>query len=136
MQGRTADGETKFVQLTPSGAVKTHLVDADGNPTQLGGGTSTPTTQTATVFVGTFTSAAGLQYLQIPAGALEVSLANTGSQNATITTPSMAPDEANIKPVTNIDGSVLNLRAPQGYKLEAMTIMAPVGVTVDYAIIR
>jgi hypothetical protein len=63
-------------------------------------------------------------------------LANTGSQNATITTPSMAPDAANIKPVTNIDGSVLNLRAPQGYKLEAMTIMAPVGVTVDYAIIR
>ncbi len=99
------------------------------------GGSGT-TTGVAKVTFATFTSAAGAQTLSIPAGALEVSLANTGASAATFSTASMAPATTALKPVTDPDGATLNFVAPSGYTLEAMTVVAPVGVTIDYMVIK
>lgn len=92
--------------------------------------------QSAKLNFSTFTSAAGAQTLSIPAGALEVSLANTGASAATFSTASMAPATTALKPVTDPDGATLNFVAPSGYTLEAMTVVAPVGVTIDYMVIK
>jgi hypothetical protein len=99
------------------------------------GGSGT-TTGVAKVTFATFTSAAGAQTLSIPAGALEVSLANTGASAATFSAASMAPATTALKPVTDPDGATLNFVAPSGYTLEAMTVVAPVGVTIDYMVIK
>ncbi len=99
------------------------------------GGSGT-TTGVAKVTFATFTSAAGAQTLSIPAGAIEVSLANTGASAATFSTASMAPATTALKPVTDPDGATLNFVAPNGYTLEAMTVVAPVGVTIDYMVIK
>ncbi len=99
------------------------------------GGSGT-TTGVAKVTFATFTSAAGAQTLSIPAGALEVSIANTGASNATFSTTSMAPAFTILRPVTDPDGVTLNFVAPSGYALEAMSVGAPVGVTIDYMVIK
>lgn len=90
----------------------------------------------AKIAFATFVSAAGSQTLTIPAGALEVSLANTGTIAATFSTGSMSPSTAALKPVTDPDGTTLDFVAPSGYTLEEMTVVAPVGVTIDYMIIK
>ena len=92
--------------------------------------------QSAKLAFSTFTSTVGNQTLSIPAGALEVSLANTGASAATFSAASMAPATTALKPVTDPDGATLNFVAPNGYTLEAMTVVAPVGVTIDYMVIK
>ena len=101
-----------------------------------GGGSAGGTTPQAKITYARFTSAAGAQTLSIAAGALEVSLANTGTLTASFTTTSMGGATASLKPVTDPDGSTLDLAAPSGYVLEAMSVTAPVGGTIDYMIIR
>ncbi len=83
-----------------------------------------------------FTSTVNAQILNIPEGAFEVSIANTGASNATFSTTSMAPAFTILRPVTDPDGVTLNFVAPSGYALEAMSVGAPVGVTIDYMVIR
>lgn len=113
---------------------------SDANPLPIkivsGGGTSSSSSPEAKVSFKTFTSVAGAQTLSIPAGALQVSIANTGSVAATFSTASMSPATATLLPVSDPDGTSLDFVAPSGYVLEAMTVVAPVGVTIDCMIIK
>jgi hypothetical protein len=102
----------------------------------VSGSSGSGSTQSAKLAFSTFTSTVGNLTLSIPAGALEVSLANTGASAATFSTASMAPATTTLKPVTDPDGATLNFVAPSGYTLEAMTVVAPVGVSIDYMVIK
>ena len=108
-----------------------------GAGTGTGTGTGTAVTlPNAKISFATFVSSAGTQTLSIPAGALQVSMANTGGVSATFSTASMSPATSALKPVSDHDGTTLDFVAPSGYTLEAMTVVAPVGVTIDYMIIK
>lgn len=88
--------------------------------------------KTYTVFFKTLTSADSP--FAIPAGAIEISLANSGTANATVKPNSSAAGAA-LRPVSAGGAGVL-WRAQQDGTLEAVAVTIPVGAEIDVSIVR
>jgi hypothetical protein len=70
----------------------------------------------------------------IPAGATEVSVANTGTTNASIKSADMAA-AVNLYPISD-GGLAVTWRAPDGGTLPAITVTVPAGATVQVSVVN
>lgn len=114
---------------------------SDTNPVPVyittgGGGGGSIAKPVANINYERFTGAAGALSFTIAEGALEISVVNSGTLDVGFKSASMASPTV-LTPETLPGATAVNVRAPQGYVLEACTItVAAAGQTVEYLVIR
>ncbi len=104
--------------------------------TSGGGGGGSIAKPVANINYARFTGAGPALSLLIPAGALEISVINSGTLDVSFKSASMASPTV-LTPETLPGATAVNVRAPQGYELEECTVtVAAAGQTVEYLVIR
>lgn len=114
VKGLDPYGTFKHLAVTSEGRL---MVDAIGSGSGGGGGASTPV---ASFDFYRHLGVDGLVY-EIPAGALAIDVMNIGATDLIIKSDSMVTGNK-LTPIDQPGATVLQLRAPTGYVLEAATI--------------
>ncbi len=129
----TRDGyRTQLREVAPGVYVPVFAL-ADATSSGGGGSVSKPV---ANITYSRFTGATGALSFTIPAGALEISVVNSGTLDVGFKSASMASPTV-LTPETLPGATAVNVRAPQGYELEECTVtVAAAGQTVEYLVIR